>query len=222
MAEDLRRYLDDEPILARRASSWERFVRWSRRNRYIAGLAAAVFVLLVAVAVVSLASAARQERLRQQADATAAREREANRISQRLRGEADEAREQAEAERDRSRRLSAGLALDRGLALAEAGEPDRGLIWMLEAWKTAPADADDLRRCALQNLAAWEPQVHRLVKIYRRDPPGRIIRFTRDGRRFATSDYGRPITVHDTATGRRLSMPLEYDRLVGTTELPSI
>ena len=32
MAEDLRRYLDDEPVLARRTTALERYARWARRN----------------------------------------------------------------------------------------------------------------------------------------------------------------------------------------------
>ena len=43
------------------------------------------------------------------------------------------ARLQALEERDHSRRQSAGLALDKGIALAEQGEAARGLHWMLEA-----------------------------------------------------------------------------------------
>ena len=53
MEEDLHRFLEDEPIQARKASSVERFVRWSRRNRTVATLAAATTALLVVLATVS-------------------------------------------------------------------------------------------------------------------------------------------------------------------------
>src|SRR5262249_41960277 len=49
LAEDLRRFVEDEPIRARRASVAERLARWGRRNPAIAALAAAVGVLTVAV-----------------------------------------------------------------------------------------------------------------------------------------------------------------------------
>jgi WD40 repeat protein/serine/threonine protein kinase len=53
LACDLQRFLDDEPIQARRASLLERSWRWCKRNPMVAGLTAAVFVLLAAVAVVA-------------------------------------------------------------------------------------------------------------------------------------------------------------------------
>ncbi|MEZ6152129.1 MAG: serine/threonine-protein kinase [Pirellulaceae bacterium] len=53
LAEDLQRFLDDRPILARRASSVERLVRWSRRNPTVAGLSFAVVASLAALAIVS-------------------------------------------------------------------------------------------------------------------------------------------------------------------------
>jgi serine/threonine protein kinase/WD40 repeat protein/tetratricopeptide (TPR) repeat protein len=70
MAEDLRRFLADRPIRARRSSAWERTRRWCRRNPAVASLTGAVAGLILTVAVVSTLSALsaqKQLRLTQQA-----------------------------------------------------------------------------------------------------------------------------------------------------------
>jgi eukaryotic-like serine/threonine-protein kinase len=57
LAEDLRRFLADRPILARRVSAAERSWRWCRRNPAWAALMASVAVLGLAVVVISSLSA---------------------------------------------------------------------------------------------------------------------------------------------------------------------
>ncbi len=57
-ADDLRRFLDDEPIRARPVSHFERFVRWSRRNRGLAFSLVTTATLLVIGFIASLLAAA--------------------------------------------------------------------------------------------------------------------------------------------------------------------
>ncbi len=59
MREDLRRFLDDKPIVARRTSLGERARMWCRRNPLVAGLTAAVALLLITLAVGSSTAALR-------------------------------------------------------------------------------------------------------------------------------------------------------------------
>jgi serine/threonine-protein kinase len=54
LADDLQRYLEDRPILARPVSAPERLLRWAKRNPGVASLGSAVAVLLVTVALGSL------------------------------------------------------------------------------------------------------------------------------------------------------------------------
>ena len=51
LADDLRAFLDDRPIRARRATPAERLSRWCRRNKWIAGMTAVATVSLLAAAI---------------------------------------------------------------------------------------------------------------------------------------------------------------------------
>ena len=57
LAEDLRRFLEDRPIRARRCSPAERAWRWARRNPAVASLGASVALLLAALAIGSTLAA---------------------------------------------------------------------------------------------------------------------------------------------------------------------
>jgi WD40 repeat protein/serine/threonine protein kinase len=70
-ADDLRRFIEDRPIRARRIGPIERAWRWSHRNPLVAGLTAAVVVLLVAGTIVSTVLGINATLARNRADASA-------------------------------------------------------------------------------------------------------------------------------------------------------
>jgi WD40 repeat protein len=78
MTEDLRRYLADRPVLARRSTTAERAWRWCRRNPIVASLTSAVVVLLLVLLVGSRIS---NTRLHQQLDRAERAEGDAQRES---------------------------------------------------------------------------------------------------------------------------------------------
>jgi len=110
LASDLQRFLDDEPIKARRLSPAERLLRWARRNKGVAAALTAVALLLVVLTAGSLVAAAYFQNQEQ-------RQRE-------LFSKADIARQEAEAARGREvdlRQLAEnqGLELRRSFYLGE-------------------------------------------------------------------------------------------------------
>jgi eukaryotic-like serine/threonine-protein kinase len=54
MGEDLRRFIDGEPIRARRTSAFEQLRLWCRRNPAIAGLFAVLFVMVIGVSLTAI------------------------------------------------------------------------------------------------------------------------------------------------------------------------
>ena len=69
LGDDLRRFLDGRPILARRISGVERAWRWCRRNRFVAGMtgiaAAAIVILAVGATMAAFTFRAQRDQIRQ-------------------------------------------------------------------------------------------------------------------------------------------------------------
>ena len=102
LAEDLRRFVEDRPIRARRISPAERLARWCRRNKVLAASIGVAAAALVAVAVLSLLYADRQTR-------HAAEQAEANkritRLASDLENESDALRNERGQPQDRAGRV---------------------------------------------------------------------------------------------------------------------
>jgi WD40 repeat protein len=248
LADDLRRWLEGEPILARRPGRMERIVRWCRREPKLAGAVGVAALAVVAVALLAVGFAFHQSRnaanLRQQQKLT------------------ETAREKAEAEERQAKRLLANSLLDRGQALCERGEIGQGMVVLAYSLEIATAvDDADLQRTIRMNLSAWRRPLHPLRAILNHPdnviaggftPDGQLVlTFSKDGTRqyWNPAPIGAPDKPHastiravafsadrrkvcvipneigfsgqlyDTATGEPLGKPLNLPGLVHVVAL---
>ncbi len=113
MAEDLRRFLDDEPIMARRQTHLERYMRWARRHPVIATLGAAATAVLVLATTASLLVARQMAALADKNERIASSEHAANVTAQLALKKADSSRRETEAQRDRAEGSLYGARIDK-------------------------------------------------------------------------------------------------------------
>jgi len=201
LADDLRRFLDGQPVRARPVGTWERGLKWARRRPAVAALLAlSAAVLLVGLPLVSWQWY--QTRLAWQAEheqhqaADQAREAERRQLQEKeaaLRGEADQRR--------RFQALSARLVRDEGLRACEEGDVGRGLLSLVRALELAPEEDEDLRRAVRTNLAAGEARVHPLRALLTHERAVLAVAWSLDGKTLATGGHDRKARVWDAATG---------------------
>lgn len=208
LADELQRFLDGRPILARPLGRVARTARWCRRNPLIASL---VILLVASLAGGTIASsifalrardrADRAEELKTLADQSAHdallsadNERKARLAEAAARTEAEqrakseaEAHQRADAEKATADRATAELLLRRGCELCERGEIDAGLLWMARVLALDEAATADLQETARLNIGAWQSELLTLTDIHPLD--AEVAAVTPDGRLIAACDY---------------------------------
>jgi eukaryotic-like serine/threonine-protein kinase len=222
LAEDLRRYVEDRPIRARRVSPAERFGRWCRRNKLLATSVGLAGVGLVAAAFSALLYASQQSHLATAqtllADAQSRRADEQAEATRRITGLATDLEKESarlKTALSESNRRLAMLHLERGRSAFEKGQVGAGMIWTLESLRTAAAAGDESgRRVALANLSAWRRQQLELKGVYSHGDTLMAVAFSPDGKTLLTGCGDGRARLWDVATGRTFGQLMEHSGIV--------
>ena len=199
VADDLQSFIHDEPIRARRVSLPERFFRWSRRNRAIAGLLSTSALLLIAMTGVSLLFAREQHQsaLAQKDlnfELTAQREQA---IESKGLAEAAQQQEQSlRMETERQLRRTTALQLGLQSRIVQGEYPVRSILLAAEAVEITRRFAEPVLPVAHESLLS---SLSFLGGQSLAANTGRVLNhlFSPDGRWLATNSLDRAIRVWD-------------------------
>jgi WD40 repeat protein len=186
LAEDLRRFLEHRPILARRQSPAERVRRWARRNPALAALSLLVAVLLVAGATTATVAAARFRGLAARERASRLREAEARRVVE---------------------STLADTYTTSGIDVGVEGDPARAALWFASAATLAPSDLARTETNLVRSRA-WGRGLPQPVQAFTDPgPPIRTLAFAPDGRHLLVLDKGGACHVRDLSDGSSVPLP---------------
>ena len=234
LADDLRRLSQGRPLALSPASPRRRLLQWARRNPLLAGLSAAVLVLLTLVAAGSALAALRIAADKADLEQQAGLLHQASADLERSRDEARNSARQAIAQRNEARQRTVELEQARAaatLTAAREGRARRRAEQVLYFQQVARAErewldgnvaaAERLLDDCLPWLRHWEWRyVRRLCRgerlLFRNGHHGAplAVAFSPDGRRLATAGGDRTfgnVRVYDTATGRELLLTAKHD-----------
>ncbi len=233
LAEDLRRFVEDRPIRARRVSAVERLVRWCRRNKTLAASISVAAIALVAVAGLSLVYARRQAHYA--TEKTAANQRIA-----RLAGDLQASLSQSnglatdlETSLAVSERRRVALTyerartnFERGQSACERGDVGPGLLYFIESWRSAVEAHDPgLAHAAQASVSAWRHQAPKLLRQFPSTDVGRIshVAVRPDGKALAMAGTDNMVRLWNPATGDPIGLSMPHRAAIyGMTFSPDL
>lgn len=230
LSADLQRFLDDEPIRARRPSLVERVRRWARRNRELALALSIIGVLLVAGAVAASITALKMSDLAKQREVDRRKALDARDDAIAARHNEQELRER-EADLRREAEAAQGLANERAetvrhnlyfAQMSMAGHVwkemhgARRMIELLNKWRPIPGAGPlspipgSPSPVSISDLRGWEwfyfsSHFQRsLLAVSGGWGSAEMVVYSPDGTRFAAATHWRGAEIRDATTGRLL------------------
>jgi WD40 repeat protein/serine/threonine protein kinase len=182
LADDLKRFLEDKPIRARRPTLWQRARKWARRHQPVvwSAVVSAILLLLLAVAALVVSNV---------------------RIGREKQQKEDALREKEEAlERERQ------TAYYTRIALAEQEWSANNLLRMQQLLDDCPEDLRGWEWHYLRRLR------YRNVPPLRHEAGVHDAAFSRDGRQVASIDHDGVAKVWDVQTGREVLRIQAHDK----------
>jgi WD40 repeat protein/serine/threonine protein kinase len=202
LADDLKRFVEDRPVKARRTNAAEKLWRWCRRNPLPASLVAGIVgVFLAGFAGVFWQWRVAKQRTRDAREALEAKENEGAQ------------RQLAEGKARESRQRLIQLHVANGTRLLEEGDLLDALPWLTEALALEQGDRAREERHRVR-IAAVLGQAPRLVRLWHHDHEVEHVAFSPDGRRIVTASKDHTARVWDVRTGAAVSPPLRHGHLV--------
>ena len=187
MSEDLRRFLDDQPLRARRPTLTQIAAKWSRRHRsVVTSLAAAVGITLVAATIVAGVVARREFNNRTK----------------------------IESQKKRVSKLLAASYMDKGQSLAEKGDIGGGMLWMSHALQILPPQAEELRGALRSSVGAWSRRLHVHDMVFQHGSYVTAVAISPDGRIVLSVGEDGTAKRWNSSTGSRIGEALVHPRKV--------
>ncbi|HVS38151.1 MAG TPA: protein kinase [Gemmataceae bacterium] len=210
LADDLRRFLTDRTIQARRAGVRERFWRWGRRNPALAAAAGMAAAALIALVGLSIGFGVYQGRA---ADELRREERQTKAAQDQAQGLVHDL-QKTDRQKALLARQSARLVLEQGQTRCEQGDVAVGMLSLAHGLEIVPDDAPELAAVIRIDLDAWRGSLRPLRLVLPHADMVQTVVFSPDGRTLLTASNDHAARLWDAVTGRPIGEPMRHEDIV--------